>query len=163
MGQSYADTRQRKWEQESRMPRPSIGVESRQSCGTVENKGEGEQNTELSRTQPAERGLAEKQDDAGHEQRIREIPDGGLPEVVLENSSGSGEDEQQWVHLSRNEVGIPQIWHAPVSRTSRPASPAERGDVSHVQKVAEAQSDDLTCLPRGEDSQRRTPLRHAQN
>src|SRR5260370_42419458 len=106
------------------MPRPSIGVDSRQSCGAVENKGKGQQNTELSRAQLAEPGLAEKQDDATHEQRIREVPDGGLPEVVLENSSSSGEDEQQWVHLSRDEAGVPQIWHGPSHQTPRAASAA---------------------------------------
>src|SRR5260370_34868778 len=132
MGQRYDDTGQSKWEQDRRMPRSSIGRDSRQSCGAVENEGKGQQNTELLRTQPAERGLAEKQDDPGHEQRIRDVPDGGLPEVVLENSSGSGEDEQQWVYSSRNEVGVPQICAAPASRTSRPASSGERGDVSHV-------------------------------
>src|SRR5260370_39329587 len=132
MGQSYADTGHRKWEQERRMPRPSIGIDSRQSCDAVENEGKGQQNTELLRTQPAERGLAEKQDDPGHEQRIREGPDSGLREVVLENSSGSGEDEQQWVYSSRNEVGVPQICAAPASRTSRPSSSGDRGHVSHV-------------------------------
>src|SRR5260370_29976524 len=132
MGQRYDDTGHRKWEQERGMPRSSIGIEWGERWDAVENEGKGQQNTELLRTQPAERGIAEKQDDPGHEQRIREVPDGGLPEVVLENSSGSGEDEQQWVYSSRNEVGVPQICAAPASRTSRPASSGERGDVSHV-------------------------------